>query len=157
MVAVERVSHAADHFNPTGIQALTILDSLTFYRQVSRACSRDLRSAMLCLLLPKRCCCCCKLTRCTLVQANQVLKCEADTKVKITVGRCRWWGLHKFGVPIKMISLSSQSIPTSSVQERVRSFPLPHWASVLPLRLTHLCLRSGSANGEVLTCSSCHS
>ena len=24
---------------------------------------------------------------------------------KITVGRCRWWGLHKFGVPIKMISL----------------------------------------------------
>ena len=34
---------------------------------------------MLCLLLPKRCCCCCMLTGCTLVQANQVLKCEADT------------------------------------------------------------------------------
>ena len=83
MVEVERVSREADHFNPTGIQALTILDSLTFYRQVSRACLRDLRSAMLCLLLPKRCCCCCKLTRCTLVQANQVLKCEADTKKPI--------------------------------------------------------------------------
>ena len=27
------------------------------------------------------------------------------TTLQITVGRCRWWGLHKFGVPIKMISL----------------------------------------------------
>ena len=30
----------------------------------------------------------------------------AHAATKITVGRCRWWGLHKFGVPIKMISLS---------------------------------------------------
>ena len=30
----------------------------------------------------------------------------AYAATKITVGRCRWWGLHKFGVPIKMISLS---------------------------------------------------
>ena len=29
---------------------------------------------------------------------------------KITVGRCLWWGLHKFGVPIKMISLSGLPI-----------------------------------------------
>ena len=28
----------------------------------------------------------------------------------LTVGRSRWWGLHKFGVPIKMISLSSFSV-----------------------------------------------
>ena len=26
----------------------------------------------------------------------------------VTVGWCRWWGLHKFGVPIKMISLSTR-------------------------------------------------
>ena len=31
----------------------------------------------------------------------------AHAATKITVGRCRWWGLHKFGVPIKMISLST--------------------------------------------------
>ena len=31
----------------------------------------------------------------------------AYAATKITVGRCRWWGLHKLGVPIKMISLSS--------------------------------------------------
>ena len=30
----------------------------------------------------------------------------AHAATKITVGRSRWWGLHKFGVPIKMISLS---------------------------------------------------
>ena len=30
----------------------------------------------------------------------------AHAATKITVGRCRWWGLHKFGVPIKMISLT---------------------------------------------------
>ena len=37
--------------------------------------------------------------------------CVASTgDPKITVGRCRWWGLHKFGVPIKMISLSSEII-----------------------------------------------
>ena len=30
----------------------------------------------------------------------------AHAATKITVGRCQWWGLHKFGVPIKMISLS---------------------------------------------------
>ena len=29
----------------------------------------------------------------------------AYAATKITVGRCRWWGLHKFSVPIKMISL----------------------------------------------------
>ena len=31
----------------------------------------------------------------------------AHAAIKITVGRSRWWGLHKFGVPIKMISLSA--------------------------------------------------
>ena len=30
----------------------------------------------------------------------------AHAATKITVGRGRWWGLHKFSVPIKMISLS---------------------------------------------------
>ena len=31
----------------------------------------------------------------------------AHAAIKITVGRSRWWGLHNFGVPIKMISLST--------------------------------------------------
>ena len=35
---------------------------------------------------------------------------EALPQTKITVGRCRWWGLHKFGVPIKMISLSRGAV-----------------------------------------------
>ena len=40
----------------------------------------------------------------------------AHAATKITVGRCRWWGLHKFGVPIKMISLSL-SLGTGSSAE----------------------------------------
>lgn len=49
MVEVERVSREADPFNPTGIQALTILDSLTFCQQVPGACRRDLRPARCCV------------------------------------------------------------------------------------------------------------
>ena len=42
----------------------------------------------------------------------------AHAATKITVGRCRWWGLHKFGVPIKMISLSHQQVGFSNVAPR---------------------------------------
>ena len=45
-----------------------------------------------------------------------------------TVGQCRWWGLHKFGVPIKMISLSSWA----------RNQCLPLYTRIQCLVLTHI-------------------
>ena len=49
----------------------------------------------------------------------------AYAATKITVGRCRWWGLHKFGVPIKMISLKDPSFVaelSAVIEDLVRNF-----------------------------------
>ena len=46
----------------------------------------------------------------------------AHAATKITVGRCRWWGLHKFGVPIKMISLSFPGRKAEVCKEKRAAF-----------------------------------
>ena len=75
---------------------------------------------------------------------------------KITVGRCRWWGLHKFGVPIKMIALSLERQAQLAVAWRRRRPALDVERETLADRsrlLTHM--QKGPRDSEVLQECSC--